>query len=125
MRVDQLGWGEASYSKPGTLRSVRDGGEKYDIIIMSECIYNQSGDSLYDVEFHDNLVWTLVKFSTEPGCIAYNIFVDRPFSFMFFAKIDELEGSPFEVKQLADEEFDNMGLTEEDARVYMHRIIKK
>jgi hypothetical protein len=32
---------------------------------------------------------------------------------------------PFLVEQLKDDEFDNMGIADEDAKVYIHRIVKK
>ena len=43
-------------------------------------------------------VWTLLHL-VRPGTVVYNVFVDRPFSFMFFAKIDEIAGKPFKVPQ--------------------------
>ncbi len=30
----------------------------------------------------------------------YNVFVDRPFSWMFFAKVQDLPGKPFQVEQV-------------------------
>eukprot|EP00281_Chroomonas_sp_CCMP1168_P029779 CAMPEP_0206253590 /NCGR_PEP_ID=MMETSP0047_2-20121206/23236_1 /ASSEMBLY_ACC=CAM_ASM_000192 /TAXON_ID=195065 /ORGANISM="Chroomonas mesostigmatica_cf, Strain CCMP1168" /LENGTH=92 /DNA_ID=CAMNT_0053679815 /DNA_START=23 /DNA_END=301 /DNA_ORIENTATION=- len=92
---------------------------------MSECIYNQSEDSLYDDNFHDKLVWTLQRFAPQQGALVYNVFVDRPFSFMFFAKVDEIPGKPFAVEQLKEDEFEDMGINDEDAKVYIHRIVRK
>eukprot|EP00960_Hanusia_phi_P016976 499365-Hanusia_phi.AAC.2 len=86
IRVVELQWGAEAKERWGPLKQESETQEdKFDYIIMSEVIYNQSADSLYDDDFHDSLF-------VKPGTIIYNVFVDRPFSFMFFAKIDELPG---------------------------------
>ncbi|EKX38771.1 hypothetical protein GUITHDRAFT_154621 [Guillardia theta CCMP2712] len=106
IRVVELQWGEEAKDRWGPLKQeseTEDG--KFDYIIMSEVIYNQSSDSLYDDDFHDNLIWTILQF-VKPGTIIYNVFVDRPFSFMFFAKIDELPGKPFKVEVVDEKEYE-------------------
>lgn len=35
-----------------------------------------------------------------PGTLVYNVFVDRPFSWMFFAKVNDVPGKPFQVEQV-------------------------
>ncbi|KAJ1494379.1 hypothetical protein T484DRAFT_1927353, partial [Baffinella frigidus] len=98
VRVVELAWGPEAYQRPGALKAEADGGEKVEGLVMSEVVYNQAEESLYDDEFHDNLAWTVEKFLSRPGAVGYNVFVDRPFSFMFFAKLQELPGRPFEVR---------------------------
>lgn len=118
----ELEWGQEAAGRWAIKEELSVKEQRPAIIIMSEVIYNQSGDSLYDDDFHDGLVWTLLQL-VRPGTIVYNIFVDRPFSFMFFAKIDELPGKPFQVEQIKEGDFDNLGLNDEDAKVYIHRLV--
>eukprot|EP00277_Geminigera_cryophila_P016641 CAMPEP_0179437762 /NCGR_PEP_ID=MMETSP0799-20121207/21600_1 /TAXON_ID=46947 /ORGANISM="Geminigera cryophila, Strain CCMP2564" /LENGTH=244 /DNA_ID=CAMNT_0021218913 /DNA_START=1 /DNA_END=735 /DNA_ORIENTATION=+ len=122
VRAIELEWGESNAQKWSIREELATLQNRPDILIMSEVIYNQSGDSLYDDEFHDNLVWTLMQL-VKPGTIVYNVFVDRPFSFMFFAKIDELPGKPFQVQEIKEEEYDNLGLDDDDAKVFLHRLV--
>ena len=163
VRAVELEWGEAEAQQWALREELAVPQSRPSIILMSEVIYNQSSDSLYDDEYHDTLVQTLLQL-VRPGTIVYNVFVDRPFSFMFFAKIDELPGKPFQVylvsggahfrprapmlaarappraihffdtHQLAvtflpqvepvkDGEFDNLGLTDDDAKVYIHWLV--
>ncbi len=122
VRAVELDWGEAAAPRCAFYQELVSTESRPEIVIMSEVIYNQSGDSLYEDEFHDDLVWTLMQL-VKPGTVVYNVFVDRPFSFFFFAKIDELPDKPFQVEQIKDDDFDNLGLTDDDAKVYIHRLV--
>ena len=56
IRVAELAWGAEAYARPAAERAEADGGARVDALVMSEVVYNQAEDSLYDDEFHDNLV---------------------------------------------------------------------
>lgn len=68
------------------------------------------------VDFHDALLWTLLELA-HPNVVIYSVFCDRPWSFMFFAKLadtHQFDVRPVEVKK--DDDCD------EDAGINMHVI---
>ena len=50
--------------------------------------------------------------------MVYHIFLDRPFSFMFLAKVDDTHD--FNVKAVDDAELDHLAFLPPDAGVHMH-----
>ena len=58
VRVIALEWGETASKAwaPVMQEELRHSETRPDFVIMSEVIYNQSSDSLYDDDYHDNLV---------------------------------------------------------------------
>jgi len=120
VRVMPLDWGPHATLKTA---SASDLFGAVDVVVMSECIYNQSDDSLYDDDFHDGLVWTLQQLVQRPGTLVYNVFVDRPFSWMFFAKVNDVPGKPFQVEQVDEKEYDDGGIKDADAALHIHRFL--
>jgi predicted nicotinamide N-methyase len=102
----ELEWGSEAFSKSELAAQA----ENFDVIIMSELIY--------EPDSHDLLIETLQKVCTRDTLI-YSIFCDRPFSFMFFVKMHDAGG--FAVEAIPDSEIDLLGM-QPDAQVCMHRI---
>lgn len=85
-RAIELEWGEEGWNRsPASSENIQ-----YDIIISAEL--------LGVVDFHDSLLWTIQKLS-HPSVAIYSVFCDRPFSYMFFAKLADTH--MFRVQPLA------------------------
>lgn len=70
------------------------------------------------VDFHDALLWTVQKLAHKDVEI-YSVFCDRPFSFMFFAKLADTH--MFDVKPIAlDPAIAQQ--QDDDAEINMHLI---
>jgi len=74
----------------------------------------------YDQDYHDDLLETFQKVCS-PTAVAYSVFLDRPFSFMFFAKLHDT--NEFSVNQIESSELDMLGLENPD--IHMHIITRK
>mmetsp|Transcript_3816 Transcript_3816/g.6327 ORF Transcript_3816/g.6327 Transcript_3816/m.6327 type:complete len:249 (-) Transcript_3816:42-788(-) len=100
-----LEWGEAGHDR-STLSTQALG--TFDIIICSELYYIE--------RLFPDLLWTLRRFAG-PDTIVHSIFIDRPFSFNFFALLSD-EGC-WDVEVV--EGFDDLGL-EAELQVHMHQF---
>ncbi|KAL6761652.1 hypothetical protein V8C86DRAFT_2529825 [Haematococcus lacustris] len=80
----------------------------FDVIICSELYYIEA--------LFPELLWTLRRLSG-PHTVIWSIFIDRPFSFLYFALLAD-EGC-WEVEAIQD--FDDLGL-EPELQVHMHRV---
>lgn len=79
-RADDLELGADEASDPDLTQT--SGSELFgeiDVVVMSECIYNQSEDSLYDDEFHDGLVRLLGSgFRVQGAWCRVEVFLPSP-----------------------------------------------
>ncbi|KAF5836911.1 hypothetical protein DUNSADRAFT_5242 [Dunaliella salina] len=98
-------WGEQGYLN-SPLSTQNTGA--FDVIICSELYYLE--------QLYPDILWTLKKFS-RPGTVVWSVFVDRPFSFYFFALLSDEKCWTVE----AIEEFDDLNINP-DTQVHMHRI---
>jgi predicted nicotinamide N-methyase len=105
IRVVPLTWGEGAWAQSPLALEEPD----YDYIVMSELVF--------DADLHDELVWTMQRLCS-PKTVVYHIFLDRPFSFMFLAKVDDTDA--FHVTAVADEDLDHHDFLPADAGVHMH-----
>ena len=78
----------------------------YDIIILAEVF------SIPDL--HPELVWTVKQFCHR-NIVIWSMFMNRPFSFMFFVHVADSGG--FRVHQFKEEEYDVCGLDTEVSAV--------
>mmetsp|Transcript_10376 Transcript_10376/g.22868 ORF Transcript_10376/g.22868 Transcript_10376/m.22868 type:complete len:259 (+) Transcript_10376:154-930(+) len=105
IRTVELDWGEEGWSQCELSKEEQ---APFDFIISAELVYLE--------ETHDLLLWTMQKLCS-PQTIIYSVFINRPFSWNFFAKLDDMK--VFEVEQLdEDKDFDACGLEE----CHMHKI---
>ena len=104
IRVVPLTWGVDAWDKSPLAAEEAD----YDYIVMSELVF--------ETDLHDELLWSMRRLCS-PKTVVYHIFLDRPFSFMFFAKVDDTH--EFEVEAVAEEDMDRSFLPP-DACVHMH-----
>merc|ERR1712204_44954 len=82
--------------------------QRFDFVISAELVFLE--------ETHDLLLWTW-QHAVGPETIVYSVFINRPFSWMYFAKLHDLD--LFEVEQLDEgRDFEPCGLEE----CHMHRI---
>jgi len=107
LRVVELSWGEEGWASSALATEE----QPFDFIISAELVFLE--------ELHELLLWTFLK-AMGPETVVYSVFVNRPFSWMFFAKLHDLD--KFEVEQLEEErDFDACGLEE----CHMHRVTLK
>eukprot|EP00747_Dinoflagellata_sp_TGD_P178619 gnl/TRDRNA2_/TRDRNA2_27883_c0_seq1.p1 gnl/TRDRNA2_/TRDRNA2_27883_c0~~gnl/TRDRNA2_/TRDRNA2_27883_c0_seq1.p1 ORF type:complete len:252 (+),score=45.51 gnl/TRDRNA2_/TRDRNA2_27883_c0_seq1:123-878(+) len=106
LRCLELEWGEQGVA--GCPLAAENA--SFDFIISSELVYLE--------ETHDLLVWTLQRFCA-PHTVVYSVFINRPFSWAFFAKMHDT--NLFEVEQLEEDVFNPCGLEE----CYAHRVTRK
>ena len=106
----ELWWGDGD----GLSRSFAEG---FEVVVMSELVY--------DEDLHDPLLLTLHR-ALAPGCEAWSVFCDRPFSFNFFAKLadapEELGVAGYEVEEVEPKQL--LGLDTEHEALFMHRITR-
>ena len=81
----------------------------FDVVLMSELVY--------DVDCHEALLHTLQQ-SLKPGKVAWQIFIDRPFSMGFLLMLDD---AGFDVTQVEPEELLGLEVDSESA-LHMHSI---
>eukprot|EP00290_Baffinella_frigidus_P010760 CAMPEP_0180168476 /NCGR_PEP_ID=MMETSP0986-20121125/32699_1 /TAXON_ID=697907 /ORGANISM="non described non described, Strain CCMP2293" /LENGTH=227 /DNA_ID=CAMNT_0022119873 /DNA_START=11 /DNA_END=694 /DNA_ORIENTATION=- len=106
----ELEWGEAGWTaSTGVAAAAGAGG--FDIVVMSELVFDES--------VHEELLWTLEK-SLSPQGTAFSVFLNRPFSMMFFVNLSDAGG--FEVKSVAGEDIDMLGMLTTD--LHMHIITR-
>lgn len=72
------------------------------------------------VDFHDSLLWTMEKLSHRSVTI-YSVFCDRPYSFMFFAKLADTH--KYDVKPIDFSSGDYVEM--DDAGINMHVVTYK
>lgn len=108
LKVCELSWGEDGLRDSPEMAGLQ---EEFDYIISAELVYLE--------ETHDLLLWTLDRFCG-PQTVIYSIFINRPFSWNFFAKMHDLD--VFEVEQIDEgRDFDACGLEE----CHMHRLTRR
>ena len=107
IRVVELTWGESNWKDSPISQEIY---AQYDILILAEVF------SL--PELHEELVWTVQKLCHSRIEI-WSIFVNRSFSFMFFALLADAGG--FRVKQVPCEDIDLLGMEGEDLGIFMHQ----
>lgn len=105
VRVVPLTWGEDAWSR-SPLAQEEAG---YDYIVMSELVF--------EADLHDELLWSMRRLCS-PQTTIYHIFLDRPFSFMFLAKVDDTH--EFEVEQVHEDELEHRKFLPEDSELHMH-----
>jgi len=111
IRIVELNWGQEGFE--GSELAAPDGKPKdrFDIVIAAELVYLE--------ETHDLLLWCWSTFCSMETTI-YSVFVNRPFSWNFFAKLHDLD--EFEVVQIEEgRDFDPCGMEE----VHMHSVTRK
>ena len=111
IRAVELTWGQAHWqNSPLSLESAA-GAPSYDIIILAE---------VFSIpELHEELVWTLQQFC-HADVVIFSMFMNRPFSFMFFTHIADAGG--YRVYQYKEDEYDVCGLDVSDVDCCLHRI---
>jgi len=57
------------------------------------------------------------------GQVVYHIFLDRPFSFMYLAKVDDTK--EFAVQEVPDKELEHSAFLPQDAQLHMHILTLK
>ena len=78
IRVVELTWGQEHWRDSPLSKEVAEGAAPYDIIILAE---------VFSIpEIHEELVWTVKQFCHE-SVVIYSMFMNRPFSFMFFSHL--------------------------------------
>lgn len=100
-------WKDSPLSK-----EVAQGAPAYDIIILAEVF------SIPDL--HPELVWTVKQFCHK-DVIIWSMFMNRPFSFMFFVHVADSGG--FRVHQFSEEEYDVCGLDTEVSPALNVRVL--
>lgn len=103
IRTVPLAWGEEGYNRSPLSQEHRS----FDVIIVSECYFFE--------DFQDMLIWSISKLC-DSTTVVWSVFQNRPFSWLFFAKLHDFGG--FEVEQV--DNFDNFGMEE----VYLHKFTK-
>lgn len=112
LRVSELSWGaeEFAVSELGSEMEAADF-VPFDVVISAELVYLE--------ETHDLLLWTIER-ACAPCTVVYSVFINRPFSWAFFAKVHD--SGRLEVDQIEDgRDFDPCGLEE----CHMHRLTRK
>lgn len=112
LRVIELSWGEEGFgaSALGVEANAEDF-VPFDFIISAELVFLE--------ETHDLLIWTLDRLCA-PQTVIYSVFINRPFSWNFFAKLHDID--VFEVEQIEEADgFDSCNLEE----CHMHRLTRK
>merc|ERR1711871_21180 len=108
LRAAELSWGEEGLRVSAL---AMEEASSFNFIIAAELVYLE--------ETHDLLLWTWEHFCT-PETVIYSVFINRPFSWNFFAKLHDTDA--FEVDQIEeDKDFDPCGLEE----IHMHRVTLK
>ena len=108
IKVEELTWGEMHWNSSPLSRT----GEKFDIMILAE---------VFSIpELHGELVWT-VKKMTHGSLEIWSIFLNRAFSFMFFALLADVGG--YRVQQIPCDEVDLMGMEGDELGIFMHHIL--
>ena len=105
IRVCELTWGEKNWD----VSPISKEHEKYDVMILAEVF------SL--PELHEDLVWTVKKLCNSQIEL-WSIFLNRSFSFMFFALLADAGG--FRVKQIPCDEVDLLGMEGDELGIFMH-----
>ncbi len=106
IRVQELTWGQQHWGvSPISTESV-----DYDVLILAEVF------SL--PELHEELVWTVQKLC-HANIEIWSIFLNRSFSFMFFALLADAGG--FRVRQIPGDEFDLLGMEGDELGIFMHQ----
>ena len=105
IRVVPLTWGEDAWEKSPLAAEEAD----YDLIVMSELVF--------EPDLHEQLLWTMRRLCTAKTRV-YHIFLDRPFSFMFLAKVDDT--GAFDVQAVPEDELDYLAFVPADSGVHMH-----
>lgn len=109
LRAVELSWGEEGFAESVLAGEVET--QPFDFVISAELVFLE--------ETHDLLLWTWQKVCS-PETAIYSVFINRPFSWNFFAKLHDLD--LFEVDQIEEErDFDTCGLEE----IHMHRVTLK
>eukprot|EP00798_Chlamydomonas_sp_ICE-L_P015589 gene15589-21688_t len=104
IEVAELAWGEAGWRQSPLSKPDQP---SFDYVIACELVYNTSS--------HDDLLWSL-KELTHPKTTVFSCWCNRPFSFMFLAKLHDMEF--FDLKVI--DEFDHLGM--EVDHVHLHLI---
>ncbi len=105
IRVCELTWGESNWN----ISPISQEHEQYDVMILAEVF------SL--PELHEELVWTVKKLSHSDIEI-WSIFLNRSFSFMFFALLADAGG--FRVRQIPCDDVDLLGMEGDELGIFMH-----
>ena len=72
---------------------------------------------VFEPDLHEQLLWTMRRLCTAKTRV-YHIFLDRPFSFMFLAKVDDT--GAFDVQAVPEDELDYLAFVPADSGVHMH-----
>mmetsp|Transcript_122651 Transcript_122651/g.308369 ORF Transcript_122651/g.308369 Transcript_122651/m.308369 type:complete len:260 (-) Transcript_122651:111-890(-) len=109
LRAVELSWGEEGFEESVLAAEVDT--QPFDFVISAELVFLE--------ETHDLLLWTWQKVC-RPETVIFSVFINRPFSWNFFAKLHDLD--IFEVDQIEEErDFDPCGLEE----IHMHKVTLK
>ena len=106
IRVQELTWGQQHWA----VSPVSKESTEYDVLILAEVF------SL--PELHEELVWTVQKLCHAKIEI-WSIFLNRSFSFMFFALLADAGG--FRVRQIPADEVDLLGMEGDELGIFMHQ----
>uniref|UniRef100_A0A7S2K6T6 Calmodulin-lysine N-methyltransferase n=1 Tax=Zooxanthella nutricula TaxID=1333877 RepID=A0A7S2K6T6_9DINO len=112
LRSIELSWGEEGFDASALgVEMAGPDAQPFDFVISAELVYLE--------ETHDLLLYTWQRLCS-PQTQIYSVFINRPFSWNFFAKLHDLDH--FEVAQLDEErDFDPCGLEE----CHMHVVTLK
>jgi hypothetical protein len=106
IRVQELTWGQQHWA----VSPISTESAEYDVLILAEVF------SL--PELHEELVWT-VKELCHAKIEIWSIFLNRSFSFMFFALLADAGG--FRVRQIPGDEVDLLGMEGDELGIFMHQ----
>lgn len=73
------------------------------------------------VDYHDALLWTMEKLA-HPNLVVYSVFCDRPFSYMFFAKLADTHKFNVRPIEFTRHQKGPDGGDDDDAGINMHVI---
>ncbi len=108
IRVKELTWGQQHWEVSPISRESAE----YDVLILAEVF------SL--PELHEELVWTVQKLC-HANIEIWSIFLNRSFSFMFFALLADAGG--FRVRQIPGDEVDLLGMEGDELGIFMHHTV--